>query len=763
MTMKNILRALVLLLCVTQAYATTLNWSSESRNISIGNPVYIDNTNNRVGIGDSTPAAQLVVGSDSGAGYATGAGELYVQNDIEADGNIYMANALLATQSWVGTQGFLTGESDPQVDTVSTSGYMCYSDGSAIDCADSGVTFNTGTNTVTAGDFSCTDCLGSGDIGDGLGTGEIDETAMQQRVSGTCAGNTAMTAIAQAGTVTCSSTFLTAEADTLANVTGRGATTSTASSFTTTANPGLTVGDGSTGYLKVGGSTISDAAGDLLLTSDTSQIKLADVLYVDGFDICGVGDVKDACIGSNAGTIDVGLSFSASNIALRTPSTTGIIYFESNSVGGAQYGLIGPTGLTLQPSYGLLVDTNTLKVDASGDTVGIGTTSPNSKLHVIGGVCVETSDSGCTATSGSITATVASSFTSTANPGLTVGGGTTGYLKVGSTTISDQDSGGNYLKIDGGMNITSGDIYLDSGDLYIPGYASLGMSNSFGNGATGSISIGDATIADSGGDLTITSATTQVDVADSLDVSGTLSATDLSCSNCLGSGDIGDGLGTSEIDETVMQQRVSSTCTGNTAIKNISQSGTVGCSDTFLTAESDPQVDSITNGYYCRGDASSYVDCDKVGDGSGDCTAGDVCLGGHTHSSYLTAEVDGSISNELSTLTCTNAATSCSGSGTTAYTITADNSGACASGYFCGGGHTHGSSEITEADPQVDAMTNGYFCRSDASSQVDCDVVGDATTACAANAVCLGGHTHGSSEITEDDPQVATGARTSGC
>jgi hypothetical protein len=43
------------------------------------------------------------------------------------------------------------------------------------------------------------------------------------------------------------------------------------------------------------------------------------------------------------------------------------------------------------------------------------------------------------------------------------------------------------------------------------------------------------------------------------------------------------------------------------------------------------EVDSVTNGYYCRGDASNYVDCDVLGDASATCAASRVCLGGHTH------------------------------------------------------------------------------------------------------------------------------------
>jgi hypothetical protein len=46
-----------------------------------------------------------------------------------------------------------------------------------------------------------------------------------------------------------------------------------------------------------------------------------------------------------------------------------------------------------------------VRIDGSSGNVGIGTTSPDSELHVIGGLCVESSDSSCDATPGTVTAT----------------------------------------------------------------------------------------------------------------------------------------------------------------------------------------------------------------------------------------------------------------------------------------------------------------------------------------------------------------------
>ncbi len=62
--------------------------------------------------------------------------------------------------------------------------------------------------------------------------------------------------------------------------------------ISSTANPGLTVGNGTTGYLKIGGSTISDAAGNLTLDSDSGTISASDILNMGWNAITGawIGD-----------------------------------------------------------------------------------------------------------------------------------------------------------------------------------------------------------------------------------------------------------------------------------------------------------------------------------------------------------------------------------------------------------------------------------------------------------------------------------------
>ena len=64
---------------------------------------------------------------------------------------------------------------------------------------------------------------------------------------------------------------------------------------------------------------------------------------------------------------------------------------------------------------------------------------------------------------------------------------------------------------------------------------------------------------------------------------------------------------------------------------------------------------------------------------------------------------------------------------------------------------------ITETDPQVGGVTADSVCQGNGAT-VNCDLAKDASGACAAGTVCGGGHTHGSTEITEADPLVDTSA-----
>jgi hypothetical protein len=114
----------------------------------------------------------------------------------------------------------VTSESDPRVGSV-TNAYLCYGTGSQVSCGDSNLYWNATSHlmgikkvpstaldvlgTVTATSFSCTDCLAKT---------EIDGTAIQERVTGTCGSTTPIQSVGQTGTVGCAgSACITGESD----------------------------------------------------------------------------------------------------------------------------------------------------------------------------------------------------------------------------------------------------------------------------------------------------------------------------------------------------------------------------------------------------------------------------------------------------------------------------------------------------------------------------------------------------------------------
>jgi len=95
--------------------------------------------------------------------------------------------------------------------------------------------------------------------------------------------------------------------------------------------------------------------------------------------------------------------------------------------------------------------------------VGIGTTGPSQKLHVVGNAAI-TGNVGIGTTSPGAQLEVAS----TANPGVIIGNGTTGYLKVGSTGWYDD---GSYFSPLGGRSFyvrsNVGNSYIYSKSIYL--------------------------------------------------------------------------------------------------------------------------------------------------------------------------------------------------------------------------------------------------------------------------------------------------------
>jgi hypothetical protein len=141
------------------------------------------------------------------------------------------------------------------------------------------------------------------------------------------------------------------------------------------ANPGLIVGDGTTGYLKIGGSTLSKiSSGALMLNSG---------LWVSGqvFANINSGGFNAAHLLYNSATSAIGngasLNFyqrDTNNSDTLTSRMGGIM--TSNTAGSASGALVFYTGNSgSAPS-------EKLRIDSLGN-VGIGTTSPGSKLEII--------------------------------------------------------------------------------------------------------------------------------------------------------------------------------------------------------------------------------------------------------------------------------------------------------------------------------------------------------------------------------------------
>jgi len=98
--------------------------------------------------------------------------------------------------------------------------------------------------------------------------------------------------------------------------------------------------------------------------------------------------------GSNLVNIESGKNLNLVSGSLQIGGTS-VIDSSRNLVNVNQMTVAGPVN----------IDSGTLYVDAANNRVGIGTTSPDSKLHVIGGVCIESSDSdGCTTNGGELKA-----------------------------------------------------------------------------------------------------------------------------------------------------------------------------------------------------------------------------------------------------------------------------------------------------------------------------------------------------------------------
>jgi len=255
-----------------------------------------------------------------------------------------------------------------------------------------------------------------------------------------------------------------------------------------TENPGLTVGNGTTGYFKVGGSTISDAAGDLTLDSDTTKTVVSDDLEITGDLI--VADDSFIGLGSAAGRF----VFDATT----TPDT--ITVSDANLSLGAN-AIVGTTGI---------IDYTNFDVNASGDI----TTAGN--LHVNGDSIDSDGELAITGATRLVLQTLTGEtviegsgiligyFGTNQTVAIGAGGTGTGTINIGtglgSDTITIGGGGADYITLGGGtgsvtINTSSWDIneYGDmtdiraitaDGTLTVDNNATISGTLTIGNGAT---------------------------------------------------------------------------------------------------------------------------------------------------------------------------------------------------------------------------------------------------------------------------------------
>lgn len=248
--------------------------------------------------------------------------------------------------------------------------------------------------------------------------------------------------------------------------------------------------ESSAGYLNLGssgGNIYVDAA----LINDTANNN-GNVYVNDDLQVSG-----NVAIGTTVPLTNLQVTSSASTSALlSTTSTNGDVSLGFSEVSGSSNQGVGIRllydGTNNELRFQEMSGPDILTLERGDLQVGIGTINPDSSLHVVGGVCVETSDSGCAATSGTVFAGA--------------------FHDVNNSTYYIDPAGGTSANL-------SGDVIINSGALRASGVLQAGGTTAVAYNRLGTTAVTLNSSISSSDDLLISG---DLDVRTTASISGTL-------------------------------------------------------------------------------------------------------------------------------------------------------------------------------------------------------------------------------------------------
>ncbi len=149
-----------------------------------------------------------------------------------------------------------------------------------------------------------------------------------------------------------------------------------------TGNPGLTVGNGTVGYAKIGGSTISDNSGNLTFDSDSAAITFAaDDTTLTASGITTIDTA--ATVAWDVATLNATSLATIDTAASLNLATTTLTLDSNSTING---GSASNDDLTIQGTSNATRTTSYVLIQPNGGKVGIGNSAPGKTLDVTGDI-----------------------------------------------------------------------------------------------------------------------------------------------------------------------------------------------------------------------------------------------------------------------------------------------------------------------------------------------------------------------------------------